>query len=226
VDVHLCQGFAVLWDMDGVLVDSGALHRRAWRTFLSQKGQPVSDEIFERGFGRPNEQVLSEYWTGLSTTQIRRLGEEKEQCYRDLVKQEGIRATPGAVEWMGQFHDARIAQALATSGCQANADLITQLTGVRPYLAAIITAEDVSRGKPDPDVFLYAAALLDVAPTRCLVIEDSVHGVQAARAADMRCLALETTHPAAELCGADVVLPDMRAFSWSIWQGLFGRQRV
>ncbi len=223
MNTHSQQCCAVLWDMDGVLVDSGTLHRRAWRIFLTQQGQPVSDEIFERGFGRPNEQVLPEYFGDLSETQIRHMSEEKELCYRDLIRQEGICPTPGALGWLSRFHDAGMRQALATSGCRANADLVIERTGAHPYLTDIIAAEDVPNGKPAPDVFLRAAAVLDVAPARCLVIEDSVHGVQAARAAEMRCLALETTHPASDLGDADLVLPDMRSFSWAIWQELFDR---
>lgn len=214
-------GYAVLWDMDGVLVDSGALHRRAWRHFLERKGQPVSDAIFARGFGRPNEQVLPLYFPGLTEEQVRRLSDEKEQCYRELVREEGVRTTPGVTDWLARFDEAGIRQALATSGCRANAELIVDLTGTRPYFAVLVASEDAPRGKPHPDVFLRTAALLGVPAGRCLVIEDSVHGVQAARAAGMRCVAVETTHARDEIQDADLVLPDMRAFSWRLWQNLF-----
>jgi HAD superfamily hydrolase (TIGR01509 family) len=213
--------YAVLWDMDGVLVDSGDLHRRAWRRFLAAQGKPVSDEIFEQGFGRPNEQVLPAYFGDLPETEIRRLSEEKEACYRDLVRAEGASSTPGALIWMARFARAGMLQAIATSGPRANAELIVERMGLRPYLSAIITSEDVARGKPHPDVFLCTAARIGIPPSRCLVIEDSVHGVRAARAAGMRCLAIETTHAANELGDADLVLPDMEAFSWMAWRRLF-----
>jgi beta-phosphoglucomutase len=213
--------YAVLWDMDGVLVDSGDLHRRAWRRFLAAQGKPVSDEIFEQGFGRPNEQVLPTYFGDLGQEEIRRLSEEKEACYRDLVREEGISSTPGALAWMARFAQAGVRQAMATSGPPANAALIIERMGIGPYLSAIITSEDVTRGKPHPDVFLCTAARVSIPPLRCLVIEDSVHGVQAARAAGMRCLAIETTHVASELGDADLVLPDMRSFSWALWRALF-----
>lgn len=216
------EGYAVLWDMDGVLVDSGDLHRRAWRRFLAAQGQPVSDKIFERGFGRPNEQVLPAYFGDLPKTEIRRLSEEKEACYRDLVRAEGASSTPGALAWMARFAQAGLRQALATSGCRANADLIVDRMGIRPHLSAVVTSEDVTRGKPHPDVFLRTAARVSVPPSHCLVIEDSVHGVQAACAAGMRCVAIKTTHAAGKLDGADLVLPDMRAFSWAAWRMLFG----
>jgi beta-phosphoglucomutase len=216
--------YAVLWDMDGVLVDSGDLHRRAWRRFLAAQGKPVSDEIFEQGFGRPNEQVLPAYFGDLPETEIRRLSEEKEACYRDLVRAEGASSTPGALIWMARFARAGMLQAIATSGPRANAELIVERMGLRPYLSAIITSEDVARGKPHPDVFLCTAARIGIPPSRCLVIEDSVHGVRAARAAGMRCLAIETTHAANELGDADLVLPDMRGFSWALWRALFGSE--
>jgi beta-phosphoglucomutase len=219
------NGYAVLWDMDGVLVDSGDLHRQAWRRFLAAQGKPVSDEIFEQGFGRPNEQVLPAYFGDLTASEIRRFSEEKEAYYRDLVRTVGASATPGALDWVGHFARAGARQAVATSGCRANADLIVDRLGIRPYLSAIVTSENVARGKPHPDVFLHTAAQLDLPPSRCLVIEDSVHGVHAARMAGMRCVAIESTHPARELDKADLVLPDMRSFSWAAWRSLFGDDR-
>jgi HAD superfamily hydrolase (TIGR01509 family) len=211
--------------MDGVLVDSGDLHRRAWRVFLARKGKPITDEIFKLGFGRPNDQVLPGlFGRELSREQIVRLSGEKEACYRDLVTREGIQPTPGALSWLARFREAGVHQALATSGCRANADLIVDLTGARAFLEAIVTSEDVPRGKPHPDLFLRAAELLGVPPSRCLVIEDSAYGVQAARGAGIRCLALATTHPANQIDGADMVLDDMRAFSWAAWRQLFDSQ--
>jgi beta-phosphoglucomutase len=220
VDQRTTENCAVLWDMDGVLVDSAALHRRAWRVFLTQKGLTVTDEIFERGFGQPNEQVLPGYFPGLTDPEIRLLSAEKEACYRKLVRQEGIYPIPGVLTWMDHFSRARIHQVLATSGCRANANMIADLTGARTYLTTIVAAEDISRGKPHPDVFVRAAEQVDVPPERCLVIEDSLHGVRAARAANMRCLALETTHSAAELGEADLVIRDMRIFTWETWHKL------
>ncbi|MBN1641870.1 MAG: HAD family phosphatase [Anaerolineae bacterium] len=212
--------FAVLWDMDGVLVDSGDLHRRAWRLFLARHGHPASDALFHQGFGRPNEEVLPVYWPDLSAAQVARLSAEKEACYRELVRAEGIAPIPGAIDWVARFHTAGVRQAMATSGCRENAALIVETLGIGPALDAVVAAGDVARGKPAPDVFLHAAACLGVPPARCLVIEDSVYGVRAARAGGMRCLALETTHPARELGQADLVLPDMRAFSWAAWRAL------
>jgi len=220
VDQQTTETYAVLWDMDGVLVDSAALHRRAWRVFLTQKGLTLTDEIFERGFGQPNEQVLPGYFPDLTEIEIRRLSTEKEACYRKLVRQEGIYPIPGVLTWMDHFSRARIRQVLATSGCRANANMIADLTGARTYLTTIIAAEDVSRGKPHPDVFVRAAEQVNVPAKRCLVIEDSLHGIRAARAANMRCLALETTHSAAELGEADLVLQNMGHFSWETWHDL------
>jgi beta-phosphoglucomutase len=216
------QDLAVLWDMDGVLVDSGPLHRRAWRMFLERKGLPITDAIFTLGFGRPNDQVLPEFFGDqLSAAEIVRLSDEKDACYRELVMQEGIPIVPGVLAWMDRFGQAGIRQALATSGCRANAELIVDLVGARPYLQVMVTARDVTRGKPYPDLFLQAAALLDVSPSRCLVIEDSLHGIRAAQAAQMRCLALATTHPADQISGCGMVIEDMDAFSWEAWERLF-----
>jgi len=240
--VRVYRDYSVLWDMDGVLVDSGNLHRRAWRVFLARKGtytlvtprgyrsvsvNAITDELFRSGFGKPNTQVLPDFFGhDLPDEEIRALSDEKEACYRELIAQEGIEPTPGVRLWLQEFRDAGVRQALATSGCRANADLGVHLIGAEPYLEVVVTAEDVPRGKPYPDLFLRASELLGTPPSRCLVIEDSLPGVRAAQAAQMRCLALETTHPSDQIDGADLVLPDMRSFSWPLWQHLFAKTRV
>jgi beta-phosphoglucomutase len=213
--------YAVLWDMDGVLVDSGELHRQAWRVFLSRKGKPVTYAIFRLGFGRPNQQVLPDFFGhDLPDAVIQQLSDEKEQCYRELVLQKGIPPVPGVLDWMSRFQEAGVRQALATSGCRTNAELIVDLTGAARYLQEIVTADEVEHGKPSPDLFERASALLGVPPCRCLVIEDSLHGVRAAGRAGMRCLALTTTHSKEELLDCDLVLSDMTCFSWHFWQRL------
>jgi beta-phosphoglucomutase-like phosphatase (HAD superfamily) len=215
--------YAVLWDMDGVLVDSGELHRRAWRVFLARRGVPNDDRIHVLGFGRPNDQVLPDFFGhDLSGEQIQRLSDEKEACYREIVAQEGIASPPGVLSWMARFDEAGVHQALATSGCRANAEFILDLTGARRYMQAVVAAEDVHQGKPHPDLFLEAAERVGVPPTRCLVVEDSLHGIRAAQAAAMRCLALTTTHSEQELEGCDLVLASMESFSWHAWRRLFG----
>lgn len=220
--MNAAKGYAVLWDMDGVLVDSGGLHRRAWRLFLQQRGLSIGDQVFALGFGRPNEEVLPGFFgPALSRTEIARLSAEKERCYRDLVASEGICPTPGIRLWLEQFYQAGIRQAVATSGCRANVDLILSMIDAARYMQAVVSAEDVARGKPEPDLFLKAAELLGIHPSRCLVIEDSVYGVRAAQKANMRCLALATTHAASDIQGCDCVLPDMGSFSWGIWLRLF-----
>jgi HAD superfamily hydrolase (TIGR01509 family) len=224
---HDARPYGVLWDMDGVLVDSGDLHRRAWRIFLARQHKPVTDEAFERGFGQPNQAVLPIYFgEGLSAAEIAHLSDAKERCYRALVAEEGIAPTPGALDWLACFDEAGLRQALATSGCRANAELIVDRTSARRYFAAIVTADDVARGKPHPDLFMRAAAEIDVPPARCAVIEDSLHGIEAARRAGMPCLAIATTHSLDELAPADLALPDLRHLTWEAWRGLVeaGRQ--
>ena len=215
---------AVLWDMDGVLIDSGPLHRRAWQLFLKRKGLDIGETIFTLGFGRPNTEVIPEFLgdrlgDALTPERIAQLSDEKERCYRDLVRAQGVTPVPGVLDWLKRFSDAGIRQAVATSGCRANAELIVERLGAAPYLQAIVTAEDAPRGKPHPDLFLLAAERLSTLPSQCLVIEDSLHGIRAAQAAGMRCLALTTTHRATQL-KASAILTDMAAFSWKLWQRL------
>jgi beta-phosphoglucomutase family hydrolase len=222
-----CSSAAVLWDMDGVLVNSGPLHRQAWRAFLAARGLDLGDRVFELGFGRPNTEVLPAFFgDALGADQIAQLSEDKERAYRDLVREQGIDPVPGVMQWLERFAEAGIMQGVATSGCRANAELIIGRLNAARYLQTVITAEDAHRGKPHPDLFLLAAKRLDVPPDRCLVIEDSLHGIRAARAAGMRCLALSTTHPASALSGCAMVLPDMAAFTWTAWDEVMPGSRA
>lgn len=180
----------VLWDVDGVVIDSAEQHRLAWKQLAEENGIPYSDAAFWAGFGRRNADVIPlMFGVAGPPERVAALAERKEQIYRALVAQQG-RALPGARELMAALHAAGYRQALASSAPEANIRLIVDLLKLGPYLGATVSGEAVARGKPAPDIFLAAAERLGVAPARCLVIEDAPAGVQAAHAAGMRCLAV------------------------------------
>ncbi|WIG59491.1 MAG: hypothetical protein OJF49_002238 [Ktedonobacterales bacterium] len=211
---------AVIWDVDGVILDSAEQHRRAWQQLAREHGFPYSDAAFWAGFGRRNADVIPQMF-GVSgpPERVTALGERKEQIYRDLLKQ-SAHALPGARELMAALHAAGYQQALGSSAPEANINLIVDLLGLGGYLQAMVSGESVPHGKPAPDLFLAAAARLGVAPSRCLVIEDAPAGVAAAHAGGMRCLAVrragEADAPGLEradalvttLAEADVTLVD------------------
>jgi len=201
--------YAVLWDMDGVLVDTAPFHRQAWEGLSREAGFPMSDEDFRHTFGWRNEEILRELMgPGISAERVAELGDRKEELYRDLVRG-NVRPLPGATELLRALHQAGFRQALASSAPRANVELILDELRIEDRFAAMLCDRDVEQGKPDPQVFLRAARQLGVAPARCLVIEDAVMGVRAAKRAGMACLAVATTHPAEGLEEADWVVASL-----------------
>jgi beta-phosphoglucomutase len=182
--------YAVLWDVDGVIIDSAEQHRRAWRQLAEEQGLPYTDEAFWASFGMRNGDVIPRlYGVAGPPERIAALADRKEALYRELVAREG-KALPGARELIAALHTAGYRQALASSAPEANIVLIVRLLELTPLLEGTVSGETVAHGKPAPDIFLAAAAKVDVEPERCLVIEDAPAGVEAAHAGGMRCLAV------------------------------------
>jgi beta-phosphoglucomutase len=184
------QDYAVLWDVDGVLIDSAEQHRKAWQQLAEENGLVYSDERFWATFGRRNADVIpSMFGAGYPPDTVARLAERKEELYRQLLSAE-VEPLPGATQLMAALHVAGYRQALGSSAPRENIALVIRLLGIAPYLDGSVSGEEVARGKPAPDIYLAAAKQIRVAPVHCLVIEDAVAGIEAAHAASMRCLAV------------------------------------
>ena len=184
------SAYAVIWDVDGVLIDSGEQHRRACEQLGHEEGLPYSDAAFWATFGMRNADIFPRMF-GVSgpPERIIALGDRKEAIYRALLAQDAA-PLPGAKELLAALHAAGYRQALGSSAPPANLEAIISLLGIASFLNAIVSGEQVARGKPAPDIFLTAAERLNIPPTRCLVIEDAPAGVAAAHAGGMRCLAV------------------------------------
>ena len=178
---------AVLWDLDGTLADSREFHWRAWRETMARHGIEISEAQFAASFGQRNDAILTT-WMGDNATPavIAEIGDAKEALYRSYVETEGITPLPGAAEWVRCLHAQGWRQAIASSAPRANIEVMARALGFSGSMAAFTGAEDVRRGKPEPDVFLAAAARLAVPPDRCVVVEDAAAGVEAARRAGMK----------------------------------------
>jgi beta-phosphoglucomutase len=184
------RGYAVLWDVDGVLLDSAEQHRRAWEQTARREGLPYSDADFWATFGMRNADVIPRlYHLAGPAERVATLGERKEELYRELLRQEAV-ALPGARELMAALHAAGYHQAIGSSAPVANQRLIVELLGLSPWLDGWVSGEQVRHGKPAPDIFLAAAERAGTPPKHCLVIEDAPAGVAAAHAGGMRCLAV------------------------------------
>jgi len=178
---------AVLWDLDGTLVDSEDYHWRAWRDTMSAEGIPITHEQFLQTFGLRNDEILPR-WLGASATpaRIQQVANAKEERYRRLVREEGLAPLPGAADWLERLHADGWRQAIASSAPRQNVEVVLEVTRLAECFQALVSAEDVTIGKPDPQVFLTAASRLNVPPSHCIVVEDAVAGVEAARRGGMR----------------------------------------
>ena len=180
---------AVLWDLDGTLADSREFHWRSWRDTMAPAGVAVTEVQFLASFGQRNDTILPEWLGARSTAElVRELGDAKEALYRVFVDREGLDPLPGAAAWVRRLRDDGWRQAIASSAPKENVELMARVLGLAPYLDALISANDVTNGKPDPEVFLNAAAALDVPPDRCIVVEDAAAGIEAASRAGMICV--------------------------------------
>ncbi|GAC1350419.1 MAG: beta-phosphoglucomutase [Ktedonobacteraceae bacterium] len=180
---------AVIWDLDGVIIDSAEEHRQAWQRLAREEGVKLSDEDFWATFGKRNDDIFAILWGPLAPEQVKALAKRKEAYFRELIRTSAA-PLPGAMELMRGLHEAGFRQALASSTPIENIELISEVLGLGRYLAAWISGETVPHGKPAPDIFLAAAKALNVLPEHSLVIEDAVAGVEAAHAAGMRCIAV------------------------------------
>lgn len=177
----------ILWDLDGTLVDSAHLHWMSWRDTLAAEGVTVTYEQFLESFGQKNDRILRGWLPdGAPAEDIRRIGDAKEAEYRRLAREHGLSPLPGASAWVARLHAAGWKQAIASSAPRENVEVMLETLGLRGYFDAVVTAEDVTTGKPDPEVFLAAARRLSVPPERCIVVEDAPAGIEAARRAGMR----------------------------------------
>ena len=211
---------AVLWDMDGVLLDSQAAHLIAFRKVLAKYDFQVLDSVFKPTFGMTNEQVIR-HVSGKRFTdeEVETICQEKDEQFRVVIAKEAV-FMDGVEQWLTEFKKNGVRQALASSGSQENIYTILNALKARPYFDAVVSGEDCA-SKPDPAVFLRAASQLDVDPSACLVIEDSIAGIQAAAAAGMKCLAVTTTYPLEKLPHTDLVLPGLNGLTAEMLAALF-----
>jgi len=177
----------VLWDLDGTLIDSEEFHWRSWRDTMRPEGVELTYQQFLASFGQRNDRILPA-WLGpdVDAARIQRIGEDKEAEYRRLAEAHGLTPLPGARDWLAVLRGSGWKQSIASSAPRVNVEMMLRVAGLEEYFDATVSADDVTIGKPDPQVFLKAAEKLAVPPARCIVVEDAQAGVEAARRAGMR----------------------------------------
>jgi beta-phosphoglucomutase family hydrolase len=196
-----------IFDWDGVIIDSSAHHEESWERLAKETGYSLPPGHFKRGFGMKNDVIIPNLlrWTS-DSAEINRLSLRKEALYREIVLEWGLKPLPGVVTWLNQLRDHAIPCAVGSSTHRLNIDTGLQLIGLRDRFQAIVTAEDVSHGKPDPEVFLTAASRIGMAPDACVVFEDALVGIEAAHRGGMKAVAVATTNPIDLLHTADLAV--------------------
>ena len=219
--------YAVLWDADGTLIDTAEHHFHAWERFAKEIDKPFTRDDFAATFGKRNPEVIRQLFDpDASDEKCAEWANRKEAMYRESVHAEGTELLPGVAALLDGFAAHGWPQAIGSSAPKGNLDLLLDVTKTRKYFTAVIGGTDVEKGKPDPEVFLTAAQKLGVAPENCVVFEDAVAGVEAARAGGMKCVAVTFVghHSEDKLreAGADVVVGTLKEVTVDRVVELFG----
>ena len=203
--------------MDGVLIDSGAHHRHAWRALLAELGTEPDPEHWRLTIGRPSEEAIPLLLgRRMSGAEARRLARRKRDLYQERA-QAGLEPVPGVPQFLESLARLGVPRAVGTSASRWDAERLLDDLGLLRYFDVVVTSDDVMLGKPDPEVWTQAARRLRAAPAACVVFEDALVGVQAARSAGMRVIGVTTAHTDAELlaAGAERTIRDFQGLEWS-----------
>jgi len=200
---------AFIFDLDGVVVDSNEMHVQSWQEVARRHGFPCDDPDYIGKCGLRTLAVIQDLlrWP-VSSAEAERIGWEKEELYRQWIREGGIRPIRGVMEFLTAAYAAGIPCAIGSSAPRENVNVCVSALRLEQIFSVTVSGADVQRGKPAPDIFLKAAAGLNIPPEQCLVFEDAPAGVEAAHAASMRVVALRTSHAANELAAADAVIAD------------------
>jgi beta-phosphoglucomutase family hydrolase len=207
---------AFIFDMDGTLIDSTQLDYQAWQQVMREYDAELPYEDYIAKLGAKSSEVAKGY-LDVSDEEIDQLVSRREAYFRQLVDEKGLSLLPGAEQFLQQLRNAHLKTALATGSNAEKLEFIFGKLPLKQYFDAFVTADDVSRGKPDPEIFLLAAGKLGVEPANCVVMEDATNGLQAAKNGGMRCIALTTTRGADQLQGADLIVggyPEIDVLHW------------
>jgi beta-phosphoglucomutase len=180
---------AVLWDLDGTIVDTAPFHFQAWQSTLATLGVDYGYQQFYSDFGRTNPELLAELFPDACVQERQQIADRKESAFRQAMRNQ-LAPLPGVAHWLGRLHAAGVKQVICSSAPMANIVAVLDQLALGDYFCSMISGTHLPKGKPDPAIFLKGAAVTGAAAGDCIVIEDSVHGVEAARRAAMPCIAV------------------------------------
>jgi beta-phosphoglucomutase len=214
----------VIFDLDGVLVDTGWAHRRSWFDMAEREGLPMSEEFFRHTFGMQNRTILPMMCPGIEPERMESLSDWKETRYRELIRGH-LELADGAEALLKDLRANGFLTSIGSSAPRENLDAFWNPLGLSRYFDARVTKEDVAEGKPSPLTFLKAAERLGLPPRRCTVVEDAIAGVQAGKAADMLVVAVTTTRPREDLHQADLIVDSLSQLRSSDFAALMASRR-
>jgi len=216
------KNIGAIFDWDGVIIDSSSYHQESWERLAKKENRSLPDNYFRKSFGMRNESIIPEVlkWTE-DENEIKRLSYLKEEFYREIILERGISPLPGVKKFLDMLCINNIPCAIGSSTPRSNITTVLRILDFSKYFQAMITAEDVNQGKPDPQVFLLAAQKLNLPPEACVVFEDAHVGIMAAKAGGMKVIAVATTNPPSELKTADLVVKRLDELSLTILEQLF-----
>jgi len=202
------NSFAVIFDMDGVIVDTNPYHKISLKQFCEKYGYRLNEEdLISKIYGRTNNEWIRNIFGPLPKEKILELGEEKEAMFRALYK-DVIKPLSGLDSFLKELEDRSIPKAIGTSAPRSNVDFVLEQTHLRKYFTTILDQSDVEHGKPNPEIYLKVADRLGFPPQQCIVFEDSLSGVESAQRAGAKVVGITTTHSHEELAHTDLVIAD------------------
>ncbi len=205
---------AVIFDMDGVLVDNGDMHIRAFEIWSERHSQKFDREKLHSLFGMGNNDIFRlMYDIPMTDQQIAEYAEEKEAIYREILEKE-IKPVEGLIDFLEDLSSHNIMCAVGSSGMKKNVDMVLDRCGIRKYFTVIVNGDMLTKTKPDPEVYLKCAEKLGVATSECIVCEDAFSGIKAARAAGMKVIALTTSYRRDLIKDYDYLIDNFREISY------------
>ena len=212
--------FAVIFDMDGVIVDSNPAHKIALQQFANQHGYDLDEQqLREKIYGRTNKEWITNLFGVLPKETLHQYAHEKEALYRDIFKDD-IKPVKGLVGFLDMLEKNNIPKAIGTSAPRVNVDFSLSKTGLEKYFSIILDDTFVTHGKPDPEIYIKVAAAIGLPNAQCIVIEDSLSGVTAGKRAGSKVIGITTTHTKEELLEADLIINDFDELTFEKLQQL------
>jgi beta-phosphoglucomutase family hydrolase len=213
---------AAIFDLDGTLIDNNSYHILAWQEFYKKRGWELSHEEYKTKFnGKVNRDIFNHiFQTELTADAIKNYSDEKEALYRELYKPH-IEPINGLIKILDELYDANVPMAIATSGLPVNIDFMFEHVPVKKYFKHVVDSTHIIKGKPDPEIFIKAAASVNAQPNNCVAFEDSIAGIRSAKAAGMKVVGLTTTHTREDVHEADLIIKDYTELSLEMLNALF-----